>query len=69
MTLANKRVQVARPVYENSLSIGIVGIAILAATTVVAGRYGLVPDNEADLVKVQDLLFSEAELEPLPRST
>ena len=66
MTLANKRVQVVRPVYENSLSIGIVGIAIPAATTVVAGRYVLVPENATDLEKVQGLLFSEAELEPLP---
>ena len=55
MTLANKRVQVARPVYENSRSIGIVGLAIPAAT-VVAGRYVLVPENEADLAKVQGLL-------------
>ena len=66
MTLANKRVQVARPVYENSLAIGIVGLAIPAATTIVANRYVLVPDDAKDLEKVQGLLFSEAELEPLP---
>ena len=66
MTLANKRVQVARPVYENSLAMGIVGIALPAVHSVVGGRYFLVPDNEEDLKKVETILFSEAELEPIP---
>ena len=66
MTLANRRVQVARPVYENSLAMGIVGIALPAVHSVVGGRYFLVPDNEEDLHKVENILFSEDELEPVP---
>ena len=66
MTLANRRVQVARPVFENSLTIGIVGLALPALRTVIAGRYYLVPDDEDDLVRVEGLLFSEEELETIP---
>ncbi len=66
MSLAHKRVQVARPVYENSLAIGIVGIALPALHSVVAGRYFLLPESNKDLDIVEDLLFSESELELLP---
>ncbi len=63
MPLAHKRVQVTRPVYENSLAIGIVGIALPALHSVVAGRYFLLPESNKI---VEDLLFSESELELLP---
>ncbi len=66
MPLAHKRVQVTRPVYENSLAIGIVGIALPALHSVVAGRYFLLPESNKDLNIVEDLLFSESELELLP---
>ncbi len=66
MPLAHKRVQVARPAYENSLAIGIVGIAVPAIHSVVAGRYFLMPESNKVLNIVEDLLFSESELELLP---
>ena len=66
MPLVHKRVQVTRPVYENSLAIGIVGIALPALHSVVAGRYFLLPESNKDLNIVEDLQFSEPELELLP---
>ena len=66
MSLDDKRVQVARPVYENSLAVGIVGIALPAHHFVVAGRYFLLPESNKDLDIVEDLLFGGSELKLLP---
>ena len=66
MTLANQRVQVARPTLENSLAMGIVGTAYLAVGSVtVMGLYAIEPDDPSDLEIVEHLLFAEAELEEL----
>ena len=66
MTLANQRLQVARPTHENSLAIGIVGTAFLAVGGVnVIGLYAIEPDNPSDLEIVEHRLFAESELEEL----
>ncbi len=49
-----------------SLAVGIVGIALPAQHSVVAGRYFLLAESNNDLNVVEDLLFSESELELLP---
>ena len=64
MTLANKRVQVVRPTVENSFAQGVVGMALSAIND--SNQYFLIPDDEDALNKVEGVLFSEAELEPLP---
>ena len=64
MTLANKRVRVARPTVENSLAQGVVGMALPVIGTL--GLYYLIPYYGGDMDKVKGMLFSEAELEPLP---
>ena len=66
MTLANRRVQVARPAERHGTARGIVGIAYPAVGGLrVAGLYVVDPDDKADLIKVENLLFSETELELL----
>ena len=66
MTLANQRVQVAHPTYENSLAMGIVGRAYFAVGgSKVLGMYAIDPDDPDELRIVEGLLFSEAELEEL----
>ena len=66
MTLANKRVQVARPTHEKSLAIGVVGTVYPAVGgTEVMALYVLDPERPIDIAKVESLLFSEAELEEL----
>ena len=66
MALAHMRVQVARPTVENSLAQGVVGMALPAINGGNRGLYFLMADDNDDLEKVEGLLFSEAELEPLP---
>ena len=66
MTLAHRRVQVARPTLENSLAQGVVGMALPVINGDNRGQYYLMADDEDDLEKVEGLVFSEAELEPLP---
>ena len=56
MTPANKRVQVVRPT--------VVGMALPAING--NDQYYLIPDDGDALDKVEGLVFSEAELEPLP---
>ncbi len=64
MTIAHRRVQVARPTAENSLAHGIVGMALPAIGVGEDGQYFLIPEDADELEVVQDLVFSEAELEP-----
>ena len=66
MTLAHKRVQVARPTAENSLAQGIVGTALPAIGVGEHGQYFLIAEDADELEIVQDLVFGEAELESLP---
>lgn len=66
MTLAHRRVQVARPTLENSLAQGVVGMALPVINGDNRGQYYLMADDEDDLEKIEGLVFSEAELEPLP---
>ena len=67
MTLANKRVQVARPAEGSYMARGVVGTAYPAlGDRRVAGLYVVDPDDKDDLVKVEGLLFGETELELLP---
>jgi hypothetical protein len=74
MTLSGKLVQVARPTQENSLAEGMVGTAWSAldmddgAASAASGPdlYILEPEGLDDQEKIAGLLFSEAELEPLP---
>ncbi len=67
MTLANQRVQVARPALGNSLAMGIIGTAYIAVGGAkVIGQYVIEPDDPSDLEIVEGLLFTEAELEELP---
>ena len=67
LSLANKRVQVARPAKGNYLALGVVGTAYPAVGDArVADLYAVDPDDDEDLDKVEDLLFSESELELLP---
>ena len=57
----------ARPADGNSLALGVVGTAYPAVgDSRVADQYAVGPDDDEDLDKVEDLLFSESELEPLP---
>ena len=64
MTLANKRVRVARPAEENKVANGVVGMALPAIGTL--ELYFLIPYYGGDMDKVEGMLFSEVELEPLP---
>ena len=67
ITLANRRVQVAQPAEGSHMALGVVGTAYPAVGgRRVVGLYVVDPDDKEDLVKVEGLLFSEAELEPLP---
>ena len=74
MILSGKLVQVARPTPENSLALGVVGVAwalvgglwIDDCGADVGAIYFLEPESSADQEKVAGLLFIEAELEPLP---
>ena len=67
MTLANRRVQVARPAEGSSMVLGVVGTAYPAVGgRRVVGLYIVDPDDPDDLVKVEGLLFGERELELLP---
>ena len=66
MTLANKRVRVARPTVENRVARGVVGMALPAIGVGTLRLYYLIPYYGGDMDKVEGLLFSEAELEPLP---
>ena len=59
MTLAHKRVQVARPTVENSLAQGVVGMALPAINGGTRGQYYLMADDEDDLEKRGDLRESE----------
>ncbi len=66
MTIAHRRVQVARPTAENSLAQGIVGTALSDIGVGGDGRYFLIPEDANEVEMVQDLVFSEVELEPWP---
>ncbi len=66
MTLANKRVRVARPTEENKVANGIVGMALPAIGVGTLELYFLIPYYGGDMDKVEGMLFSEVELEPLP---
>ena len=66
MTLANQRVQVAHPTRGNNRAKGVVGTAYPAVGDMdVMFMYLLAPEDPEDLGKVEDLLFTEAELESL----
>ena len=74
MTLSGKLVQVARPTQENSLAEGMVGTAWSAidmdddptSAGSAPDMYILEAEGLEDQEKIAGLLFSEAELEPLP---
>ena len=69
MTLSGKMVQVARPTPDNSLALGIVGMAHLMWPRVDVGipeMYILVPESLADQEGFGGMLFTEEELEALP---
>ena len=66
MTLANRRVRVARPTEENRVAQGVVGMAIRAIDVGTLGLYYLIPYYGGDMDKVEGLVFSQAELELLP---
>ena len=70
MTLDRKLVQVIRPTLENSLAIGVIGVArsVKARGTgsITPEFYTIYPDDRASSRKVSELLFTEAELEELP---
>lgn len=66
MTLANKRVRVARPTEENSVAKGVVGMALPAIGVGTLRPYYLILYYGGDMDKVEEMLFSEVELEPLP---
>ena len=68
MTLSNKMVQVARPIPENSLALGVVGAALLMWESDAVGipdMYILDPESPDDQEKVAGLLFTDGELEAL----
>ena len=66
MTLANRRVRVARPAEGSHMALGVVGTAYPAlGGRRVAGLYVVDPDDKDDIVKVEGLLFGETELELL----
>ncbi len=65
MTLAHRRVQVARPTHVNSLAQGVVGMALPVINSG-ARLYYVIADDGDDLEKVEGLVFGEEELEPLP---
>ncbi len=68
MVLNGRLVQVARPIPENSLAMGVVGIAQLAWPRVDVGipeMYILVPQSLADHERFGGMLFTEEELEAL----
>ena len=66
MTLANRRVQVARPAEGSSTALGVIGTAYPAVGgRRVVGLYVVDPDDPGDLVKVEGLLFGATELELL----
>ncbi len=69
MTLSGKMVQVARPTPDNSLALGIVGMAHWMWPRVDVGipeMYILVPESLADQETFGGMLFTEDELEALP---
>ena len=74
MTLSGKLVQVARPTQENSLAEGMVGKAwsavVMDYDPTSAGSatdmYSREGEGLEEQEKIAGLLFSEAELEPLP---
>ena len=71
MTLSGKLVQVVRPIPENSLAQGAVGVAWTVAEMGIddvetADMYILEPESLDDQEKVEGLLFTEGELEALP---
>ena len=69
MSINDKLVQVAKPIPENSLAIGVVGMTYLmwpAAGVGIPEMYGLEPDSPNDWEKVKGLLFTEKELKILP---
>jgi hypothetical protein len=66
MTMDYKRVRVARPTEENRLAQGVVGMALPAVGNGTVGLFYLIPYYAGDMDTVEGLLFSEAELEPLP---
>jgi len=67
ITLANRRVQVARPAEGSHMALGVIGTAYPAVGgRRVDGLYVVDPDDSDDLVKVEGLVFGETELELLP---
>ncbi len=69
MVLNGKLVQVARPIPDNSLAMGVVGTAHLmwpAAGNGIPEMYGSEPEFPEDQEKVNGMLFTEEELEVLP---
>ncbi len=69
MALSGKPVQVARPTPNNSLALGMVGVAHLMWPRVDVGipeMYILVPESLADHERFGGMLFTEEELEALP---
>lgn len=66
MTLANKRVRVARPTKENRVANGVVGMALPAIGAGTLELYYLIPYYGGDMDKVEGMLFSDSELESLP---
>ena len=68
MTLSNIMVQVARPIAENSLALGVVGTALLMWASDDRGipdMYVLDPESPGDKETVSGLLFTDGELEAL----
>ncbi len=69
MDLSGKLVQVARPTPDNSLAMGMVGVAHLMWPRVDVGipeMYILVPESLTDQETFGGMLFTEEELEALP---
>ena len=67
MTLANQRVIVAHPTAKNNRARGVIGTAYSAVgETDIMFMYVLAPEDPDDLGKVEYLVFTPAELEPLP---
>ena len=69
MVLNGRLVQVARPTPDNSLALGMVGVAHLMWPRVDVGipeMYVLVPESLADHQRFGGMLFAEGELEALP---
>lgn len=66
VTLENRRVRVAHPTKENNRAKGVIGTAYPAGKEEQwMSMYVLAPEDSEDSFKVEDLVFSRAELDTL----